>query len=174
MKARYLGDSYDLVKRYWAEKLREIAPLYAHPQFVPSDIRDDYKRVVGVEITGEFPASYGLLLDPDTGIPAPDNPQTNPTFSHAPLPYIVKLIAECKPEYVICYDQSYHRNHRLSKEQQRDEKRRYLRKHKLDSFYYVSHAPFLFLSSRKNVLGNIRKCLRFLGIPDHRFEDYDV
>src|SRR5438552_17254728 len=33
---KYLGDSYDLVKRFWCESLGPVAPLYAHPRFVPS------------------------------------------------------------------------------------------------------------------------------------------
>ncbi len=30
MKEKYLGDSYDLVKRFFCDILRPIAPLYAH------------------------------------------------------------------------------------------------------------------------------------------------
>src|SRR6266478_6504291 len=30
---KYLGDSYDLVKRFWCESLGPVAPLYAHPRF---------------------------------------------------------------------------------------------------------------------------------------------
>ena len=39
MDEQWLGDSYDLVKRFWKKSLEPVAPLYSHPRFVPSTIR---------------------------------------------------------------------------------------------------------------------------------------
>ncbi len=46
----YLGDSYDLVKRFWSESLRSVGPLYAYSRFVPADIRVQYTAVTSIPI----------------------------------------------------------------------------------------------------------------------------
>jgi hypothetical protein len=46
----YLGDSYDIVKRFWSESLRAVAPLLAHPRFVPADIRMQYTSVTSIPV----------------------------------------------------------------------------------------------------------------------------
>ena len=38
MHKDHLGDSYDLVKRFFCQVLDEIVPLYADPRFVPEPI----------------------------------------------------------------------------------------------------------------------------------------
>jgi len=50
MRETYLGDSYDLVKRFWYESLKSIAPLYAHPRFVPPAIHSKYTAVTSISI----------------------------------------------------------------------------------------------------------------------------
>ncbi len=79
MRGRYLGDSYDLVKRIWAENLISIGTLYAHPKFVPSTIRDQFTAVTLMPILdpAEPPEGpYGVFLDPHmrrcVGIPGSD------------------------------------------------------------------------------------------------------
>ena len=42
MERRFLGDSYDAVKRLWSDLLSGWAPLYAEPRFVPRELRDDF------------------------------------------------------------------------------------------------------------------------------------
>jgi hypothetical protein len=171
MREIYLGDSYDLVKRFWGESLRSVAPLYAHPIFVPTEIRAKYTAVTSVPILESQPSGrFGLLLDPHTGIPLPAKPFSGATASHASLHFVVEIDEKLHPTYMICFDQSYHRNHRLSKEEQRDRKRVFLRGRGIESFYYVSHAPFLFLASNKGTLSELRDRLTSLGIPECRFE----
>jgi hypothetical protein len=71
---------------------------------------------------------------------------------------------------MVCYDQSYHRKHELDKKGQRAEKMRFLHKEGLVSFYYTSHAPFLFVAREPGVVESIRDRLLALGIPAGRLE----
>ena len=171
MQRKYIGDSYDLVKRFLSESLREIAPLYAHQRFVPLEIRPEYTRITSIPILEEPPSNpFAILLDPDVGIPFPSSASEHPTASHAPLPFLVKVNACFHPKYIICFDQSYHRTHELRREVQRSEKRKFLQERNLFSFYFVSHAPFLFTAENPKILEAIRVRLVSLGIPESRFE----
>src|SRR5207244_11033429 len=73
----------------------------------------------------------------------------------------------------ICFDQSYHRHHELSRELQRAKKMQFLQRHGIASFYYVSHAPFLFMARKAEVLHAMHDRLRSeehtseLQSPDH-------
>lgn len=86
MDKRYLGDSYDIVKRFWAERLQVIAPLLAHPRFVPLPIRSEFENMVGMRVLdpGNPPSHpFGLFLDPHTGVPLPTKGTHKATSSHA-------------------------------------------------------------------------------------------
>jgi len=109
---------------------------------------------------------FGLLLDPDTGIPLPDN--KGASLKHASLDFIVALEKETKPVFIICFDQSYHRKHELPKYGQLDQKRKYLKERGLSSFYYLSHAPFLFAARNAKDLHNVIEKLSKAGIPKTR------
>jgi hypothetical protein len=52
MQRKHLGDSYDLVKRFWADNLVSFGQLLAHPRFVPNEIRSEYKTLTGVSVRG--------------------------------------------------------------------------------------------------------------------------
>jgi hypothetical protein len=68
---------------------------------------------------------------------------------------------------MICFDQSVHRKHKqgLDEDEQRAVKRDYLRDHGIASFYYISHAPFLFMA-KKTTLRGVRDLLIASGIPE--------
>ena len=175
MQQEYLGDSYDLVKRFFCQVLDSIAPLHAYPKFVPAAIRDSYTTVTGIPILGPNPhRPVGILLDPDTGIPLPAESLDGATIQHVSLPFIAMLNTELRPRYMICFDQSYHRKHELNREQQREKKREYLRTRGLSAFYYVSHAPFLFTAHELSVLCSIINRLVSAGIPRSRFEPSEL
>lgn len=171
MRGKYLGDSYDLVKRFWSTSLGAIAPLYAHPKFVPpqpTQLRREYTAVTSIPIldTDKLPEEeYSLLFDPDTGIPLPDELVDKATPSHAPLPWIIRESEQLRPAFMICFDQSYHRRHHLGREGQREAKRDFLRKQGIASFYYISHAPFLFIAMNSTTLDKVRNHLITVGIP---------
>jgi hypothetical protein len=172
---KYLGDSYDLVKRFWCESLGPLAPLYAHPRFVPSPIRSHYTAVTKIPILDARPeGAFGLLLDPHTGVPVADGLSSSASVSHAPLSFIVELNQKLRPEYIICFDQSFHRKHKLTKEERREKKMTFLRERGIHSFYYVSHAPFLFAAQTTHMLVSVLDCLISQGIPKSRFQSLDI
>src|SRR5579863_1073323 len=106
MDESYLGDSYDLVKRFFCKTLYPIAPLYAHPQFVPSEIREAYLAATTIPIfDGPPQSSFGILLDPDKGVCL-----GRATGKHASLSLIVELYENLAPKYIVCFDQSFSRN----------------------------------------------------------------
>jgi hypothetical protein len=86
------------------------------------------------------------------------------------LSFMVQTDDELHPQYMVCFDQSHHRHHELSREQQRAKKMQFLQSHGIASFYYVSHAPFLFMARKAEVLQVIRDRLTSLGIPTTRLE----
>jgi hypothetical protein len=172
MREIYLGDSFDIVKRFWAESLRPVAPLYAHPRFVPAAIRTPYTAVTAIPVLDpdRLPEGrFGLLLDPHTGIPLPAESPAEPSGSHAPLAFIVAVNGALRPAYMICFDQSYHRRHELTKPEQLERKRAFLQTRGIGSFYYHSHAPFLFMAERAESLAAVRDRLVALGVPQERF-----
>jgi len=72
MKREYLGDTYDAVKRFWQELLVDWAPLQAEPRFFPRDLRQEFTQLTKIPmLTDDFPETYSILNDPDTGIRLP-------------------------------------------------------------------------------------------------------
>jgi hypothetical protein len=173
MRACFLGDSYDLVKRFWADRLGSLAPLYAHPKFIPPEIRVAYVRltsmpVLDVERCPDQP--FGIFLDPHTGIPLPSEVYRKPTRSHASLPFVLDVNRRLRPKYIVCFDQSYHRGHALKQHQQRKRKMTFLAQNGIYCTYYRSHAPFLFMAQERRTLEAIRKTLLECGMPAERLE----
>jgi len=169
MKQEFLGDSYDVVKRFWAENLSSIAPIYADGRFVPKEIRDRYTRMTRIPIfLDSVPHPFAIFLDPCTGIPRSTNTVRRPTRKYAPLPFITEVIAKDHPEFLVCFDQSFGFND--SKELRMEEKRRALISSGLYAFYYASHANFLFVSESSEIIASIRKQLLSLGIPGERLK----
>ncbi len=176
MDKKYLGDSFDIVKRFWAERLAIVAPLLAHPRFVSADIKSQFEQMVGMRVLDrdETPTEpFGLFFDPHTGVPLPRVSLQTATASHAPLAFIAAEFARLKPKYLICFDQSHDRVPDLSRSDQRAQKRADLKARNLVSFYYVSHAPFRFAASDEAVLESLRVRLVRSGIPEWRFESED-
>ena len=188
MHEKYLGDSFDIVKRFWREQLACVAPLYAHSQFLPNRLWDRFTQLTTIPVVNLQPPRkprkraskraepapalppqpFGLFLDPHTGIPLPTESEKKVSISHAPLPFIVQEGTRLKPHYMICFDQSVDRRKKNGPKalEQREAKREYLRGRGIASFYYVSHAPFLFLAEDVETLRAIRDRLIALGIPE--------
>jgi hypothetical protein len=169
MHERYLGDSYDLVKRFWGELLSPIAPVLAHPRFIPSDLRDSFTRLTNIPMWDETRrnyARYSLLLDPHTGIPMPEAAVQGLRISHAPVKFIVDLFNNANLAFIICFDQTTDRQHDLSIADQREAKREAFSALQIVSFYYLSHAPFLFASNSAGTLNEVRNRILDAGIPE--------
>lgn len=169
MREKYLGDSFDLVKRFWADSLSVIAPLMAHDRFIPKDLRARYSLLISMPIydpASPPAARFGLLLDPHTGIPVPEHKMIEATIEHAPLAFIVRELRRLRPAYMVCFDQGNDWRHELDAEAQRESKRAYLSTQGIPSFYYRSHAPFLFLANTEPELRTVRERLIAVGIPE--------
>ena len=171
MKRSYLGDSYDAVKRSWAQALAEWAPLYTEPRFVTDDIRDEFTRLTGVPmLPGHVSGAYGILNDPDTGIRLPGEDNQSESRTHITLITIKDQLTRRAPRVVTTFDQSDYRHNKLNRDEQRLAKMRYLADAGLYAFYYVSHAPFLFAFPDGDDRLLLRERLLAFGIPDNRFE----
>jgi len=164
MDESYLGDSYDLVKRFFCQTLYPIAPLYAHAQFVPSEIREAYVAATTIPFFSVPPQGpFGILLDPDKGVCL-----GRATRKHASLSLIVELHQRFCPKYIVYFDQSFNRN--LDLKEQMRAKGDLLQRHGLQALYYVSHAPFLFTAQDSDTIDQILRRLLAAGIPKCRFE----
>jgi len=171
MRDIYLGDSYDIVKRFWAHALRDIAPMYAHPRFVPVDLRAQFSALTTIEIldSNRLPETpFGMLLDPHTGIPLPDARCQKVSIALAPVSFIAEQFAILGPAFIVCFDQTHdrHRSKELGIDDQREAKRDALLSLGVYSFYYLSHAPFLFMAKDIGMLKRVRDSLTATGIPE--------
>src|SRR5207249_11817116 len=92
------------------------------------------------------------------------------SLGHAALSSSVEPNQKLDPEYLIRFDQSYHRKHSLSKEVQIEAKLTFLHEKGMHAFYYVSHASFHFIAQKKPVLDSTYARLLLLEIPGSRFE----
>ncbi len=167
MHERHLGDSYDILKKFWHDQLSRLAPVFAHPRFIPVDLVDRYSSLTGIPLLPKsVDQKYALLLDPHTGIPLPTAANQDVRLSHAPISFIRNLFDDNKLTFVICFDQASDRLNDAPVEDQRDQKREWLSNNGIHSFYYVSHAPFLFASPTRDVLISVRNQLVASGIPE--------
>lgn len=167
MKKEYLGDSYDIVKRFWWEVMQNIAPLYVLSAFVPEETQDAFTKLTGIEMLPEVrPHPYSLFLDPDTGVLLP-NTKGKSEKTHIALDKIddeLKNGAIC----VIAYDQSFSHAIKEDIDNRLLDKMRYLEDKKRYCFYYKSHAKFLFAFSELSVREKVRKKILNLGMPESR------
>lgn len=136
-------------------------------------MREEYTALTDIPVRNlerNSPTPFGLLLDPDTGINMCTESPQNCSRTHASLPFILEVFDSLQPRYMICFDQSYHRRHKLNKQQQLDRKREFLESNGVESFYYDSHAHFLFMSKSAKTLNELKSRLIARGVPPERFE----
>lgn len=171
MRKKYLGDSYDALKRLWYDLLFEWAPLYANPQFIPYDLQAEFKTLTKISMLSEHhPLNFSILNDPDTGIRLPGTANQKEGRTHIAIDSIINQLNSFKPQCIITYDQSNYRNSGMGLAEQRKTKMEEVSLNGYQSFYYVSHAPFLFTTLDKQSLSEIQSILAKSGIPDNRFE----
>lgn len=171
MNSEFLGDSYDLVKRFFASVLESEAKLWTSERFIADDLYDKkglgpYHKVTGIRVLRTAPkGKYSILNDPDTGVRSPRRDQAD-TRRHISLDTIRDQLRESAVFCVVTYDQSFSRSKGKKKKTQQKEKLRWLSKNSLHAFYYDSHASFLFAFRSKKDLGRLRGLLRNeYGIP---------
>ena len=170
MERAFLGDSYDAVKRMWQELLAGWAPLYAEPRFIPKELRPDFEKLTRISmLKDQRPRTYSILNDPCTGIRLPSRPKQSEGQKHVSIETIIRQLkngAQC----VVTFDQSIYRNVGMKPKEQRQAKMRRLAEDEFHSFYYVSHAPFLFAFPNKETLKKVEGILKAAGIPQNRIE----
>lgn len=171
MKKKYLGDSYDAVKRLWQEVFSDWALLLAEPRFIPADIRKDFTALTRIPMLTEHrPATYSIFNDPDTGIRLPNRENQREGATHIKLSTIAKQLRSPAVRCVVTFDQSHLREPGFPLSEQRKAKIMWLRQERLYAFYYVSHASFLFAFSGQTDMETLRKRLLHIGIPEYRLE----
>lgn len=167
MNSAWFGDSYDIVKRFFADILKRNGySVTVDPMFTGTwqQIEEPFHRFIGAErlSDAEWPSSRSrtaLLLDPDTGVGA------KATRQHVTLERIVDELE--RYEIVFSFDQSFSRGQ--SAEEKMSEKLNGLRKKGAYGFYYNSHAKFLFATRQPDELVLIKEAFVATGLPETRF-----
>ena len=174
MKRKYLGDSYDALKRLWHDLLSDWAPLYATQAFIPLDLQQDFTLLTRIPMLPDDPPSiYSILNDPDTGIRLPGVKNQKEGRSHISMKTIINQLRDSGAQCVITYDQSNYRNIGMKLDEQRKVKMGQILSEGFHGFYYVSHAPFLFAVPNNDALSQIQNILKTAGIPRNRFEKHN-
>jgi hypothetical protein len=164
MRPEFLGDSYDIVKRFFCETLRSLGyTVYIDPQITGdwSGQETTFYRFLGVEPrAGAKSASplTALFLDPDTGV------NEKGSLSHVSYE---RLAAEAKSyALVFAFDQAFSRAGDAGAKLQT--KLNALAELGCAALYYASHAHFLFVSRDHEHLQRLRSELVSLGLPPSR------
>lgn len=166
MNRKFLGDSYDLVKRFFCLELSVLGyQVVADPMFTgPWNDRQKihFFRLIGVAPTASADSMpMALFLDPDTGI------RERSSRQHVAF----KRIAEEAARYalVFSFDQSFSYQEEAADGIQR--KLAALKALGCESMYYDSHARFVFASCAPARIAELRKHLMALGLPPSRLID---
>jgi hypothetical protein len=171
MKRKFLGDAYDLAKRFILDSTRPISEVFCIPMFTdfPENEKEMFSRLIGVPIIKEQINDVnndlygkGVFLDPNTGI------TDEPSREHVSFDQIAFLL-EKGAKFVIVFDQSFVRKKDKSKKEQVIKKLEKLQRKKIEAFYYVSHASFLFASKNRDTATQLKEQLLKRGIPEDKF-----
>lgn len=164
MNPDFLGDSYDVVKRFFCDMARSVGyTVYIDPMFTGKwtpQQRDAFFRFLGTrELRPDPQAPAALLVDPDTGI------RMEPGRAHATF---ASIAGRCEQvSLVLVFDQSFSRGH--DGLEAMTGKLRSLRALGIRGVYYNSHARFLVCSKSPARVMRFRKVLIEAGLPAGRF-----
>ena len=165
MNPQWFGDSFDIVKRFFIDNIREMGyRVFVDPMLTGewNGLENKFYDFLGAAPLENLATPSGktaLLLDPDTGI------GLNPTKQHVTVRMIVNYLQE--HEIVFSFDQSFSRGGDAL--EQMDKKLSLLKKEGAAGFYYDSHARFLFSAKLPEVLANLERHLVTAGLPEKRF-----
>jgi hypothetical protein len=165
IRPEFLGDSYDIVKRFFCEALRSLGyTVYIDPLLTGdwSGQETTFDRFLGAEpFSGGLPPSAptALFLDPDTGV------NEKGSSSHVSFE---RLVSEAKNYAVVfAFDQAFSRAGESGPKLHSKLNR--LTELGCAALYYSSHAHFLFVSEERDQLHRLRGELLSRGIPASRF-----
>jgi hypothetical protein len=164
MRADFLGDSYDIVKRFFCEALDSLGfTVYIDPMLTGawSGQEESFFRFLGVRrlTTGErLHGMTALFFDPDTGVNEKGGP--------AHVSYD-QLVQEAESHAIVfSFDQAFSRAGESGPKLQ--VKLGALAARGCAALCYASHAHFLFVSRQQAHLGRLRTHLIELGLPPSR------
>jgi len=165
MNPAYLGDSYDVVKRFLCGIARSLGySMYIDPMFTgewTSSRRTSFFRFIGARPMPAkgYTTPAALLIDPDKGLRAQPGP-AHTTFS--------EVARRCHQyDLVIVFDQSFARGPKILDDL--GSKLLSLRQLGVRGLYYDSHARFLICSKGPGPPMRFRKTLIEAGLPADRF-----
>jgi hypothetical protein len=165
MNPQWFGDSFDIVKRFFIDNIREMGyQVFIDPMLTGewNRLENKFYDFIGAVPLKNLPTSSGrtaLFLDPDKGI-APKQ-----TKQHVTIRKIIDYLQ--KHEIVFSFDQSFSRG--VNASEQMRKKLSLLKKEGAAGFYYDSHARFLFSAKSQKVLTNLKHHLVAVGLPKERF-----
>jgi hypothetical protein len=164
LRPEFLGDSYDIVKRFFCETLRSLGyTVYIDPLFTGdwSGQERTFYQFLGAEpYTGvkPRPQATALFLDPDTGV--------NEKGGSSHVSYD-RLIKEAKKHSIVfVFDQAFSRAGKAESKLQA--KLNKVAQFGCAALYYTSHAQFLFVSREQQYLDQLRNELLARGLPTTR------
>jgi hypothetical protein len=165
MNPDFLGDSFDIVKRFFIENIKSLGyQVFVDPMFTGewTGLDRQFYKLVGAVPLGNFVKTGGrtaLLLDPDTGI------REKRSKGHITMDILVRHLQQ--HEIVFSFDQSFSRAGEPIVEIKR--KLNTLQSLGAVGFYYDSHARFLFAAKSREALMEIEQKLLDTGLPERRF-----
>jgi hypothetical protein len=165
MNPTFLGDLYDLVKRFFILELQSLGYAVAIDPMFTGDWagqEDNFHRLLGLgnPANSELaPSRRSLFIDPDTGL------NERGGRRHVSFHRIEHEVQSY--ELVFAFDQSFSR--RASPIEVMKRKMSTLSKSGVRTMYYDSHARFLFASSREEVLREVMNHVVLVGMPRSRF-----
>lgn len=164
MNPTFLGDSYDLVKRFFAQELRVLGyEVAVDPLFTGDWLGEEeaFHRHIDAkhrkDLTGAADRT-ALFLDPDTGV------KERATRQH--VSYEDLALEANNYKLVFAFDQSFSRQGSAREAMSR--KLQALSAFGLYALYYDSHARFLFVSRQPRLVHELRTHLQRIGIPSRR------
>ena len=170
MNPAFLGDSYDLVKRFFVLELQSLGYTVAiDPMFTGDWMgrEGDFHRLLALKsrrLPDGRTMKRCLFLDPDTGLNERGGKQ------HASFERVAREAQE--NELVFAFDQSFSRQ--ASPNEVMKKKMSRLAEHGVRSIYYNSHARFLFASRSEELLLEMISHLVQVGMPRSRFVTSDA
>lgn len=165
MNPMYLGDSYDIVKRFFCEVARSLGyTVYIDPMYTGNWTRSQsssFLSFVGARpLESAVPTPLAaLFIDPDIGI------RDRPSPKHITFETIVARCGQFP--LVLVFDQSFSRGPSVRDRLVR--KLSSLRALGVRGVYFDSHARFLICGSKPAPVMRFQKALLDTGLPATRF-----
>jgi len=165
LNPQWFGDSFDIVKRYFVENLKQIGyHVIVDPMFTGkwNGDKNRFYHFLGASALGQmYDGKTALLLDPDTGIGKKE------TKRHVTINTIASHLKT--HEIVFSFDQSFSRVGSAADKMK--EKLSELEATGNVGFYYDSHARFLFAANTVTNLNAVEQQLILSGLPENRLLD---